>query len=161
MWKEMDHKNLVVQSSYGTKIRNTWTFFSSNKTDFVLKLSKAFSGLVVWTFKINMKKLSFCSHFLRDLLFFQYQECHFNDYFMRFYHFWHYLTFWYSHQHVLISKLIQSCQSWFRPSNQRWVNCVYCWKPKVSELRKSALNSADSELILFEKALFGAEFFKS
>ena len=52
---------------------------------------------------------------------------------------------WYFHLYVLISSLIQS-----EPAlNQR---CL-ALKAQFSEQRKSALNSADSELILFEAVL--------
>ena len=62
--------------------------------------------------------------------------------------------------------LIYMCkyQSWFRV-NQRWISAVHRRKSNVSEQRKSALNSADSELFLSETALFqfwnSADFFSS
>ena len=46
-----------------------------------------------------------------------------------------------------------NCQSWFRV-NQRRISAVQRWKSYVSQLRKSALNSADSELFVSETALF-------
>ena len=60
------------------------------------------------------------------------------------------ITFWYCHLHVLILELIPSKSA----LNQRQTRYV-------SELRKSARNSAYSERILSEITLFSAEIFSS
>ena len=93
----------------------------------------------IFPFSVNIqhyfRKCCFCGHFaefLENVHFHYYQECHFNDHFMRIHHFLTTLSqlIVLIHLQVLIIELIQS---------------------------KSALNSADSELILSETALFSVD----
>ena len=94
----------------------------------------------IWVFAVS----------LQNFYLFLIQEYHFKDYFVRFQHFG--LGY-----HILI--VSSTCVNIRAESEEISAESGLFkrWKSNVSEPRKSALNSADSELFLFETALFSSE----
>ena len=138
--KEVSNKNLLLHfrtgQSYNTYL-NFWVncYCSSNKTDMVQLFRNifAFIGVKIQDYSKKFESLlSICRIFTFSIK----QEYHFNDHFVRFQH------FGLRYRILIVSS---TCSS------------VQLWKSNVSELKKSALNNADSELFLSETALFSSE----
>ena len=96
-----------------------------------------------WVFVVILQKIGKKLHFIGTRVgILMSTSCVFitSDYFIR---------FWYSHLRFWNSEVIHS--------RSALINAVRCWISKILKLRKSALNSADSEPIICETALIKAD----
>ena len=116
---------------------NYWVdcYCSSNKTDMVQLFKNIFAFIRV-KFQQYSKKFESLLWICRIFTFSLIQEYHFNDHFVRFHHVG-------LRYHILI--VSSTCVN--IRADSKWISAVQRWKSNVSELRKSALNSADSEKI--------------
>ena len=144
--KEVSDKNILLHIRTGQRYNiylNFWVYCycSSNKTD-MLQLFKNIFAFIGVKFQYNSKKFEFLLWICRIFTFSLIHEYHFNDHFVCFQHFG-------LRYHILI--VLSTCVN--IRADSEWISAVQRWKSNGSELRKSALNSADSDLFLTETAL--------
>ena len=148
--KEVSNKNLGLQFRTGKRYNthlNFWVYCycSSNKTDMVQLLEKnfAFSGVKFQDYSKRIESMFLTCKILPIF----YRNTILMITSITFSALWTTVSYFES----LVYMCNYQRRFWV---NQRWISAVQRSKSNVSELRKSASNSADSELFLYEAALF-------